>query len=52
MNGSTGIDRVIYRDCAMTWDDTGEQLTADERDRALQKMGEYLDRGNVRWEFR
>src|ERR1019366_3383908 len=52
MSGSAGIDRVIYRDCQMKWDDTGEQLTPDERERALQKVREHLDERKVRWEFR
>jgi hypothetical protein len=52
MSGSTGIDRVIYRDCEMKWEDTGEQLTAEERGRALQQVGKHLDSKNVRWEFR
>lgn len=52
MSGGTGIERVIYRDNQMKWDDTGELLTAEERDRALQKVGEYLDGKKIRWEFR
>jgi hypothetical protein len=52
MSGSTGTDRVIYRDCEMKWEDTGEQLTAEERERALQQVGKHLDSKNVRWEFR
>jgi hypothetical protein len=52
MSGSTGVDRVIYRDSQMLWNDAGKQLSQEERKKVLQKIGEHLDKRKVRWEFR
>jgi hypothetical protein len=51
MSGSTGVDRILYRRCPMKWSDTGELLTEAEREKVFRKVGEYLDKGKIRWEF-
>ena len=51
MPGSTEIDKVIYRRCPMIWSDTGESLTAAERDDVFQAVGDYFDKKKIRWKF-
>ena len=51
MSGSTGVDRVIYRQCPLKWNDTGETLTAAEREKVFQKVGEHLDQSGIKWKF-
>ena len=51
MSGSTGVDRIIYRQYPLRWNDTGEALTVEERERVLHKVAEHLDRAGIRWKF-
>ncbi|HWY30157.1 MAG TPA: hypothetical protein VNX46_05355 [Candidatus Acidoferrum sp.] len=51
MSGSTGIDRLIYRQSPLKWNDTGTLLTPGEAEKVFQKVGEHLDESKVRWKF-
>jgi hypothetical protein len=49
MSGRTGVDRVIYRDCPLKWDDTGKPLAPEEKDHVFRTVGDYFDSKGVRW---
>src|SRR5262249_6029266 len=51
MSGSADVDRVIYRQCPLRWNDTGETLTTAERERVFQKVTEHLDQSGIKWKF-
>jgi len=51
MTGSTGVDRVIYRQCPLNWNDTSEALTSEESERAYQILVEHFNRKKVRWKY-
>lgn len=44
-------ERIIYRNCPMKWNDTGEPLTAAEREYVFHAVGEHLNRSKIRWRF-
>ena len=52
MSGSSGVDFVIYKSSPMAWDDSGAQLTPDEREMALNSVTKHLDDRKVRWQYR
>jgi hypothetical protein len=35
----------------MKWSDSGKRLTAAERERAFQAVGEYWNKRKIRWKF-
>ncbi len=45
------VDRVIYRGGPLRWNDAGEPLTPDEREKVFQKVGEHLDAAKIKWKF-
>ena len=45
------LDRLIYRQRPLNWDDTGEILTSEERRRVFEMVSEHFNRKNVRWRF-
>jgi hypothetical protein len=45
------LDRLIYRQCPLKWEDTGEVLASEERERVLQKVCAHFDSKNIRWKF-
>jgi hypothetical protein len=45
------LDRIIYRSVPMKWDDTGEQLKAEDVARVIQYVCGYFDQNNVRWKY-
>jgi hypothetical protein len=51
MTGSTGIDRVIYHQCPLKWNDTGQALTTEEREKVFQKVVAYFDEAGIKWKF-
>jgi len=51
MSGRAEIERVIYRQCPLKWNDIGKALTTEERDRVLRKVGEHLDESGIKWRF-
>lgn len=51
MSGSTGIDRLIYRQGPLKWNDTDALLTPEEAEKVFQKVGEHLDKSKIRWKF-
>jgi hypothetical protein len=51
MSGRADVDRVIYRQCPLMWNDTCQTLTADEGERVFQKVGEHFDRAKIKWKF-
>ena len=51
MTGSTGIDRVIYKENPLKWNDTTEALTVEERERAYQELIGHFNRNKVRWKY-
>ena len=51
MSGSAGFDRLIYRRSPLKWNDTGNLLTPEEAEKVFQKVGEHLDKRNIRWKF-
>ena len=51
MCGRADVDRVVYRGCPLKWNDAGELLTPDQREKLFQKVGEYLDEAKIKWKF-
>jgi len=51
MSRRSDVKRVIYRQCALKWNDTGPALTTAERENVFQKVGEHLDRSGIQWKF-
>lgn len=51
MSGRADVERVIYRQCPLKWNDTGQALTAEERAKVFQKVGDHLDQSGVKWKF-
>ena len=51
MARSSGVDRIVYRDCLLKWDDDGKPLNPAQRERVLQEVGKFLDRKGVKWKF-
>jgi hypothetical protein len=35
----------------LNWNDTGEPLTPNEREKIFQKVGEDFDQSGVKWKF-
>jgi len=51
MSSRADVERVIYRQCPLKWNDTGQALTTEEREKVFQKVGEHLDQSGVKWKF-
>ncbi len=45
-NDSTRIHHNFIK-----WDDTGQELTPEEKARALGKIGQFFDRKAIKWKF-
>jgi len=51
MSAHSDVQRVIYRQCPLKWNDKDETLTAAEREKVFQKVAEHLNRSGIKWKF-
>lgn len=51
MSSSSKIERLIYRQSPLKWNDTGVLLTPEEAEKVFQRVGEHLDKSKIRWKF-
>jgi hypothetical protein len=52
MSGSGELDRLIYWRLPLKWNDSGEPLTPDEKERVLREVTAHLDAAGIKWKFR
>ena len=52
MSGRADVERVIYGQCPIKWNETGQTLIGEEREKVLQKVGEHLDQSGIKWKLR
>jgi hypothetical protein len=45
------LDRLVFRNCPLKWDDSGELLTEAEAEQVMRLFCAELDRNKIRWAF-